>query len=321
MPYEIVIDLIAAHFLSQMSAHYLAPHAWRRSLAPAARIRSWCSSQEIDLNWDYTWWRQALNASQKSKPEPVWSAFRQQTCIQIEELALEIVQHMAFLKRCRGTYLTIANSNYPDSLRAISDPPLGISILGEPAVLAKPMVSVIGSRQATSAALQVAEEAGYCLARTGRTVVSGGALGCDSAAHWGALQAMTEGATGSTVVVFASGLAEPAPRRNLGLYEQILAKGGAWISERIFHQISQNYHFPIRNRIISGLSPNIAIVQATLTSGSYKTACTALGQGREIHVMANEIADNVMYSGNQRLLAEGAQGFGRGFEFANQCSR
>lgn len=195
--------------------------------------------------------------------------------------------------------LAIDDPLYPPLLKEIFDPPAVLYYRGEPGVFFKPCVAVVGSRSATeygkSAAFKIAAE----LAAAGVTVVSGMARGIDTQAHLGALKA-----NGSTVAVLGSGLDICYPPENIALREKI-AKSGAVISEFPPGTGPKPYHFPMRNRIISGLSLATVVVEAREKSGALITADCALEQGRDVFAVPGSI--NSPYSaGCHNLIKEGA---------------
>ena len=188
---------------------------------------------------------------------------------------------------------------YPPNLKKIHDPPLGLFYKGE---MPDPysFVSVVGSRKATSYGRKVAYDLSAGLARCGVCVVSGMARGIDGRAHEGALSA-----GGITVAVLGCGLNIAYPPENHRMIRQIAEKG-AVISEHVQDTPPMAYHFPRRNRIISGMSDAVVVVEAASESGSLITADFALEQGREVFAVPGNITS--AYSvGTNRLIRNGAQ--------------
>lgn len=207
------------------------------------------------------------------------------------------------LRRARQLGLSVIcldDREYPEWLRHIPNPPVILYIKGDPDVLAQPGISIVGSRAASSYGLRMAETLARQLADRGITVVSGLALGIDTAAHQGALKG-----GGATVAVLGCGLDLVYPLQNRELFE-IIPKRGALVSEYPLGTKPDGFRFPARNRIISGLSRGVVVVEATLKSGSLITAELALEQGREVFAIPGR-ADSLKSSGCHRLLQQGAK--------------
>lgn len=194
--------------------------------------------------------------------------------------------------------VAIGEPDYPRWLRAIDTAPPLLAIRGEVAVLGRPSVAIVGSRNASIAgrkfAMQVAAGAGAA----GLVVASGLARGIDAAAHEASL------ATG-TVAVFAGGLARLYPPENAALAERILASGGAHVSEMPLGHVPRGKDFPRRNRIISGLAVAVVVVEAALRSGSLITARRAADQGRLVFAVPGSPLDP-RAGGTNLLIKEGA---------------
>ena len=193
----------------------------------------------------------------------------------------------------------------PLPLRAIPDPPARLYCRGDPAALARPAVAIVGSRRCTRHGAQQAFALARDLAAQGICVVSGLAYGIDAAAHRGALAAKAEGASGTTVAVLGGGLEHVYPSGHRGLASQIVAAGGALVSEYEPGAQPRKHHFPARNRIVSGLALGVVIVEASARSGSLITARLALEQGREVMAMPSLVA-SPLAKGCHRLIREGA---------------
>ena len=190
------------------------------------------------------------------------------------------------------------SAEFPRELREIPDPPLLLWVRG--ALPRGPALAIVGSRRPSSRARACAEAFAAELARAGVAIVSGLAYGIDAAAHEGALAG-----GGSTVAVLASGLGLVTPHGQAPLAERILAAGGAWLSEREPPADARAFHFPERNRLISGLARVTLVVEAREKSGSLWSARHALDQGREVAVVPGPI-DTDLCRGSNRLLREGA---------------
>jgi DNA processing protein len=197
--------------------------------------------------------------------------------------------------------VVIGDTRYPSYLKHINDPPLAIFVAGSTAAFDRPMVAIVGSRNASSKALHHAFHLARELANNGFTIVSGGAFGCDTMAHEGALSSEN----GCTVVVQAGGLGRLYPRSNLGLFRRTLAMGGAVITERLWARQCRPYDFPVRNRLVAGMVDQVVIAEARQRSGAISTANLAAGQGRDVLVLdfGESNAD-----GSRALINDGAEG-------------
>jgi DNA processing protein len=196
--------------------------------------------------------------------------------------------------------LVLDDPDYPALLRGIHDPPEEVWILGDVGALQGPCVAIVGSRSASQYAREVAGALAFDLARRGLVVVSGMARGVDGAAHLGALEA-----GGRTVAVLGSGVHVPYPAEHADLMRRI-AGSGAVVSEVPPGAPPLPGHFPRRNRIISGLSWAVVVVEAGEKSGSLITARCALEQGREVMaVPGNAISGR--NRGAHALLKDGAK--------------
>ncbi len=198
------------------------------------------------------------------------------------------------------------SSDYPASLRQIFRPPMVLFVrsnIAESEIQWNPhSLAIVGSRKADSSGLRISHNLAKGSARAGISVVSGLALGIDAAAHRGALDS---GGDAPTQAVLGHGLGFLYPRQNLLLAEQILAQGGALITEYPLNHPPMPHQFIARNRIIAGLSRAVVVVQATAKSGSLATARFALEQGKDILIPPGAI-DDPRYEGSNRLLKDGA---------------
>jgi DNA processing protein len=175
--------------------------------------------------------------------------------------------------------IDLADTHYPPLLREIHDPPPRLYLRGNPAVLLRPQLAIVGARRASAAGLRLARELAAALADAGIVVCSGLALGIDGAAHRGAIDA-----GGETTAVLGTGVDTIYPRRHHALGEAIAA-GGCLVSEFPPGTAPLPYNFPRRNRIISGMSLGTLVVEAALPSGSLITASTAMEQGRDVFAL------------------------------------
>jgi DNA processing protein len=195
--------------------------------------------------------------------------------------------------------ITLADSDYPSLLRQIYDPPAILFYRGDLAVLDKPCIALVGARKATEYGKSAARKLAAELVRAGTVVVSGMARGIDSCAHIGALQA-----NGTTVAVLGCGLDVCYPPENLQLREKIV-RSGVILSEFPPGTQPKPQHFPMRNRIISGLSLATVVVEAAEKSGALITADCALEQGRDVFAVPGSI-HSPLSRGCHRLLKDGA---------------
>ena len=192
------------------------------------------------------------------------------------------------------------DENYPPSLREIYDPPLVLYVKGDLSVKDKNAVAMVGSRMTTHYGIETARKLAYQLAYTGVTVVSGGARGIDTAAHQGALSGK-----GRTVAVLGTGINLVAPPENAELFERIAANG-AVISQFPFNRPADKQSFPIRNRIVAGMTLGTVVVEANLTSGSLITANFATEYGRQVFAVPGRI-DSPRSKGCHELIKKGAK--------------
>jgi DNA processing protein len=195
--------------------------------------------------------------------------------------------------------LTRRDEDYPRLLREIFDPPAVLYCAGDPAALNGPAVAMVGARKPTAYGRAVAERLAEDLAARGLTVVSGLARGIDSVAHWGALKG------GRTVAVLGSGLDRIYPPENARLYKRIIEQG-AVVSELPPDSPPLGFHFPLRNRIVSGLSLALLVVEAARRSGSLISARLALEQNREVMAVPGNITSGLSEGANW-LIKSGAK--------------
>src|SRR5277367_4436502 len=196
--------------------------------------------------------------------------------------------------------LISSDENYPALLREIYDPPLVLYVKGELTAKDKSAVAMVGSRQTTHYGIETARKLAYQLAYVGVTVVSGGARGIDTAAHQGALSAK-----GRTVAVLGTGINIIFPPENAELFERIAAQG-AVITQFPFNRPADKHSFPIRNRIVAGMTLGTVVVEANLTSGALITAGMAVENGRQVFAVPGRI-DSPRSKGCHELIKNGAK--------------
>lgn len=196
--------------------------------------------------------------------------------------------------------ITQADENYPALLRQIYDPPIVLYVKGTLTPRDKNSVAIVGSRMTTAYGMNVSRKLGYQLAYMGVTVVSGGARGIDTAAHQGALSGK-----GRTIAVLGTGINQIFPAENVSLFEKIAANG-ALITQFPFNRPADKQTFPIRNRIVAGMTLGTVVVEANLTSGALITANMAVENGRQLFAVPGPI-DSPRSKGCHDLIKKGAK--------------
>lgn len=190
---------------------------------------------------------------------------------------------------------------YPPRLKEIYDPPLILRVRGNLDVLTKPGIAMVGTRHPTPYGSGMAERLGCDLAAQGLVIISGMARGVDTASHRGAISAK-----GKTIAVFGTGVDVIYPKENSRLSEQILALGGALISEFPLGTFAAPQNFPIRNRIISGMSVGVLVLEAAEYSGTRITARCALEQNRDVFAVPGNVTNKNSWGPNT-LIKQGAK--------------
>lgn len=213
----------------------------------------------------------------------------------------QIEKDCQWLDENQASVVTLADDEYPPLLKEISDPPPLLFVLGNKSLLTSEQFAIVGSRTPTPMGERTSEEFAKTLAEVGWTITSGMALGIDAACHRGALMADN----GHTIAVIGTGIDRVYPARNRDLAHQIAQKG-AIISEFPLGAAPVPGNFPRRNRIISGMSRGVLVVEAALRSGSLITAKQALEQGREVFALPGSI-HNPLSRGCHSLIREGAK--------------
>lgn len=210
---------------------------------------------------------------------------------------------LRWLQNPRHYVLTLADAQYPQQLLQLADPPLLLYVNGDPGLLARPSIAVVGARSATVAGTDNATAFATHLAEQGWNIVSGLAEGIDAAAHQGALQARS--GAGTTVAVMATGIDLVYPARHRELAHQI-AERGALVSEFPLGTRALPYHFPKRNRVVAALSQGVLVVEAAMKSGSLITARLATEIGREVFAIPGSI-HSPLSRGCHALIRQGAK--------------
>lgn len=196
--------------------------------------------------------------------------------------------------------INISDDNYPAKLKNIYAPPITIFAKGDISLLNSKSIAIVGSREPSKYGIYVAEKFSKELSKEGITIVSGLARGIDTFAHVGALSSF-----GKTIAVLGSGIDIVYPKENAKYYREISEKG-LIISEYIVGTAPESKNFPQRNRIISGLSDGVLVVEASKNSGTMITTDFALEQGKELYVIPGNITSNLS-AGTNNLIKEGAK--------------
>jgi DNA processing protein len=201
----------------------------------------------------------------------------------------------------QASYLTPEDAAYPERLLEIYDPPPVLWVRGEVRQLSRAGIAVVGTRQPTPYGAGMAEMLSRDLARRGMVVMSGMARGVDTCAHKGALEA-----GGATVAVWGTGIDVIYPKENKKLAEQIVAQGGAIVSEFPLGTFPAPQNFPIRNRTLSGMSVGVLVVEGGEYSGTRITARCALEQGRDVYAVPGNVTNKNAWGPNT-LIKQGAK--------------
>ncbi|MDB5842034.1 MAG: dprA [Herminiimonas sp.] len=233
---------------------------------------------------------------------PVAEALTAAPSARVQQL---IANTVAWADQPGNHVLTLADAEYPASLFEIHDPPVMLYIMGRLELLSRPGLAVVGSRNATAQGILNAGKFAEILSEAGLTIVSGMALGIDTAAHHGGLRAGPRHGAGSTIAVIGTGTDIVYPARNHALAHQI-ATDGCIVSEYALGTPVLAANFPRRNRIISGMAQGVLVVEAAARSGSLITARMALEQGREVFAIPGSIHSSLS-KGCHQLIRQGAK--------------
>ncbi len=247
----------------------------------------------------------ACASSALSAPAAAWRAVGMPQS-SIEARRSEAVREQALLalrwiERPQQHILLHDMPEYPALLKETAGAPPILFVQGDPTILEQPQIAIVGSRRATRPSLDTSQSFARCLAKGGFVVTSGLALGVDAAAHQGALDVC-----GRTIAVVGTGLNQVYPAQHRALAKNIIENGGALVSELALHSAPHASHFPRRNRIISGLSLGVLVVEASPSSGSLITARLAAEQGREVYAIPGSI-HSPGARGCHQLIRDGAQ--------------
>jgi DNA processing protein len=241
-----------------------------------------------------------FSASQSALRGAVGDIAAQKILAGQETLAPAIDAALAWASEAGNSIFTLADADYPKALLEAADPPVLLYCKGRRELLSRPMLSIVGSRNATAQGERDATAFAKTLGDAGLTIVSGLALGIDAAAHRGGLASAA-----STVAIIGTGADRLYPARNAALGRE-LAEGGAIISEFPLGTAALANNFPRRNRIIAGLGKGTLVVEAALNSGSLITARLAADAGREVFAIPGSI-HSPMARGCHQLIRQGAK--------------
>jgi DNA processing protein len=210
-------------------------------------------------------------------------------------------QECAKASEAGARIVSLSDVEYPARLKEIYDPPVVLYVRGNVALLAKPGIAVVGTRHPTPYGTGMSERLSTDLAAHGLVIISGMARGVDTAAHRGAISAK-----GKTIAVFGTGIDVMYPKENTRLADQILAFDGALISEFPVGTFAAPQNFPIRNRIISGMSAGVLVVEAAEYSGTRITSRCALEQNRDVYAVPGNVTNKNAWGPNT-LIKQGAK--------------
>lgn len=210
-------------------------------------------------------------------------------------------KYIEYMQKNNIDIITIYNKNYPDKLKVIYDPPVVLYIKGNKKILNNKAIAIVGCRLSTKYGENIANKLAYNLSLNNINVISGLARGIDSCAHKGCLRTK-----GKTIAVVGCGLDRVYPEENRSLFNEIEKSGGAIISEYVIGTKPIAKNFPRRNRIISGLSNGVIVVEAREKSGTLITVDFALEQGKNVYAVPGNI-NNANAYGTNNLIKSGAK--------------
>ncbi len=220
--------------------------------------------------------------------------------INISKDKVLINKYENYIKKNKIQIINILDNEYPEKLKNIYAPPITLFAKGNIELLNKNSIGIVGSREPSNYGIKVARNISKELSENGLTIISGMARGIDTYSHIGAIDA-----SGETIAVLGSGLDIIYPKENTNLYIEILKKG-LIISEYIVGTKPDACNFPQRNRIISGLSDGLLVVEAKKQSGTMITVDYSLEQGKEVYAVPGNI-DSITSEGTNNLIKEGAK--------------
>lgn len=266
----------------------------------------WFHMLSLPVAFKYTLWKTCLSCQKiyeadESFYRSIGIDIEKARKIQEERKNLKAIQnYYEVLKTNDMTMLTIEDEAYPDRLKKIEDAPIVIFLKGNENLVNYPSIAIVGARKCSEYGYNAAKELGYQLVGAGFNVISGMAMGIDEAAHKGALSKGDR-----TLAVLGTGVDVCYPKQNRHLYDTILERGCV-LSEFLPGTQPMPYQFPLRNRVISGLSLGIVVVEAAERSGSLITAHLALTQNREVFAVPGNI-HSALSKGTNKLIQAGAK--------------
>lgn len=238
-----------------------------------------------------------------------------------KEIKDSVPRHMEYMQKNRIDIISIYDKEYPYALKEIYDPPISLYIKGNKNILNEKAIAIVGCREATEYGKSASKYFAYNLAKQNLNIISGLAKGVDSYAHIGVICAQNVDNNpqsdiypqennikdcGKPIAIVGNGLDMVYPKENLMLANKIIENGGAVISEYPLGTKPDRMNFPARNRIVSGMSKGVLVVEAKEKSGTLITVDFALEQGREVFVVPGNI-NSVNSVGTNKLIQEGAK--------------
>lgn len=243
-----------------------------------------------------------FSALQKCVPEKLALAL---SAAPSEAMQAQIDKTLSWAAMPGNAVLSFADTDYPQALLSIADPPPLIYVKGRIELLQRSAIAIVGSRNATVQGMQNADQFAQTLSAAKLTIVSGLALGIDAAAHAGALKNATDPDNGSSIAVIGTGIDLVYPARHHALAHK-MAEQGCLVSEYPLGTPAIASNFPRRNRIISGLALGVLVVEAAAQSGSLITARSAVEQGRDVFAIPGSI-HSPLSKGCHQLIRQGAK--------------
>lgn len=218
-----------------------------------------------------------------------------------EEYRKNLDKYIKYMEKENINIITIHDKEYPEKLKTINDYPMYLYTKGNVELLNKKSIAIVGTRNCTNYGKLIAKDISNKLVKNNFVIVSGLAKGIDTFSHIGALKNEE-----STIAVLGSSINNIYPKENVKLAEEIINKKGLIISEYIIGSKTEKLNFPARNRIISGISDGVLVIEAPKKSGALITVDFALEQGREVFAVPGNI-NNTFSNGTNQLIKEGAK--------------
>lgn len=218
-----------------------------------------------------------------------------------QKIRQNLDKHIEYMLKNNIDIISINDKEYPNILKEIYDAPISLYIIGNKNILNDNSIAIVGCRECTDYGRNITKKLAYDIAKNKINIVSGLAKGIDGIAHKGAILA-----GGKTIAVLGNGLDTIYPRENISLAKEILKTGGAIISEYPLGEKPQKQNFPERNRIVSGMTKGVVVVEAKEKSGTLITVDFALEQGRDVFVVPGNI-NQENSTGTNELIKQGAK--------------